>query len=253
MDSSSKGRSALDERSDGSSPEAQMSAGRGGWTSSPWLRRGPPGIRTPNLRMRSPCRAYDRVRRHDGVRSDVPITCPCSAAEPWGAYGRHSCVSRWVPILVLSLTLASCADSASPGDATPRPSASTDPSSDPTATTSPSGEQYPAFVPRTYAEEDSEVLPLTFPDGTEAELLYPESLALGKLGVAPNIVEINRRRCGSDPIMTPFHPVGLIVEGKPLVSFEGLADSIELWKGAKGYLDHYLVFTFGSWSVAMPC
>lgn len=113
--------------------------------------------------------------------------------------------SRTCIILAL-LALSSCAESAPPQDSTPGPIISASP--EPTASASSNEERHPPFVPRTYVEGDSEVLPLTFPDGTEAELVYPLSLGLGQLRVAPNIVEIKRSGCGSDPIITSFHPVG---------------------------------------------
>ena len=41
------------------------------------------------------------------------------------------------------------------------------------------------FVPATRAEGDSVVLPVTFTDGTSAELVYPRRLGIAALGVAP--------------------------------------------------------------------
>lgn len=41
------------------------------------------------------------------------------------------------------------------------------------------------FVPATYREVDRVVLPVTFPDGTSAELLYPPELDIAGLGVFP--------------------------------------------------------------------
>jgi hypothetical protein len=47
------------------------------------------------------------------------------------------------------------------------------------------GEDARRFVPATYREGDRLVLPLTFTDGTTAELVYPPELGLAELGLVP--------------------------------------------------------------------
>jgi hypothetical protein len=49
-----------------------------------------------------------------------------------------------------------------------------------------------AFVPPTYREGNSVVLPVTFPDGSAAELVYPSDLDLASMGVRPYIVGCGR-------------------------------------------------------------
>ena len=41
------------------------------------------------------------------------------------------------------------------------------------------------FVPATHRDGNQVVMPLTFPDGTRAELTYPSELAIAELGVVP--------------------------------------------------------------------
>jgi hypothetical protein len=63
------------------------------------------------------------------------------------------------------------------------------PASQPTgsteATPSLSEHQQP-FVPATRLEGDLRVMPVTFPDGTTAEVVYPSGLQLAELGVRPS-------------------------------------------------------------------
>jgi hypothetical protein len=48
------------------------------------------------------------------------------------------------------------------------------------------GDHDGAFIPRAHRDGRSVVLPLVFPDGTEANLLYPPELDLAGLGVSPS-------------------------------------------------------------------
>ncbi len=62
------------------------------------------------------------------------------------------------------------------------------PNSDPPVASHPTpspAEAPGAFVPRTRSEGDRTVLPVTFPDGTTAEVVYPTELRIAALGVRP--------------------------------------------------------------------
>lgn len=74
-----------------------------------------------------------------------------------------------------------------------------------------------AFVPPTY-REDSVVLPVTFPDGSAAELVYPSDLDLASMGVRPYIVG-----CGRDFNFFYRHdPKGTWYDGdRPLETYTG--------------------------------
>ena len=55
-----------------------------------------------------------------------------------------------------------------------------------TAETGPQPSREGRFVPQTHMEGDQAVLHLEFPDGTEAELVYPAELDIAALGIRPN-------------------------------------------------------------------
>lgn len=120
------------------------------------------------------------------------------------------------------------------------------------------------FVPATRAEGDSVVLPVTFTDGTSAELVYPRRLELATLGLAPYGSATLRGKSSvpgrSDKVGRDF----LILHGE---AHDYLARSrwpkppsvIARYKAADGQsvglwnLPHpepnYLGFQFGRWAV----
>ena len=120
------------------------------------------------------------------------------------------------------------------------------------------------FVPATRAEGDRVVLPVTFTDGTSAELVYPRRLGIAALGVAPYGSATLR---GKSPVAGRSDKVGrdlLILHGEV---HDYLARSrwpkppsvIARYKAADGQsvgfwnLPHpepnYLGFQFGRWAV----
>lgn len=130
----------------------------------------------------------------------------------------------------------------------------------PTDTPSPSpsylsvGEQW---APPTFPEGDVVVMPVTFPDGTAAELVYPPSLALEKLSVYPDtFADGGPRQCGWPVHATRYDPhAGWIRGDTPLavhVRTDGV--SVALWEGTRDNEPYdYLLYRFGSWSVLVPC
>lgn len=143
----------------------------------------------------------------------------------------------------------------------PTPVTPGSPSPSPTPTGSPSHASTPLpavptrFVPTTYREGREEVMPVTFPDGTRLELLYPLSLGLAELGIAPNTYGFAEgdEFCGGNILARPFDQMGRIFGGsEPVASFDGPSGRAELWDGLRGE-GQYLVFRFGRWQVLVPC
>jgi hypothetical protein len=120
------------------------------------------------------------------------------------------------------------------------------------------------FVPATHAEGHSVVLPVTFTDGTSAELVYPRRLAIAALGLTPYGSATLRGKSAvpgrSDKVGRDF----LILHGEvhdylarsrlpkppsPITRYQAAdGQSVGLWN-----LPHpepnYLGFQFGPWAV----
>jgi hypothetical protein len=134
-----------------------------------------------------------------------------------------------------------------------------------TETQSRSGQGDLDLVPATYREGDRVVLPITFPDGTSAELIYPPELEIADLGVFPY-------SSGRLPRERPTHEYGEVVGRDFLIRYGDLEHvlaalnsgtpprMISRYRGADGAdvglwdLDtndtvHYLGFQFGRWAV----
>jgi hypothetical protein len=138
---------------------------------------------------------------------------------------------------------------------TPASSPSIGPSVVPPAGTTPLPNEPTLFVPATHREGESVVMPVTFPDGTTAEIRYPPGLKLAEMGVAPNTYGDLGGYCGGNLLVRPYDAKGEIFEGEaPLAVFEGAEGRrVGLWPGAKGWPSDYLVFQFGGWQVLVPC
>ena len=103
-----------------------------------------------------------------------------------------------------------------------------------------------AFIPSTYTENGLDVLPITFPDGSTAELVYPPALDIAGMGAQPYWVG-----CGGDFNFHHYDPYGIVYDGQPLETYEGAdGQPVSLWRGAEGSggID-YLIFHFGPWTV----
>ncbi|HZB04566.1 MAG TPA: hypothetical protein VE737_09645 [Actinomycetota bacterium] len=116
----------------------------------------------------------------------------------------------------------------------------------PTVTPEPPGPT--AFVPPTYREGHSVVMPVTFPDGSTAELFYRPELDLASMGVRPYAAGCQRDFnlfYRHDPRGAEYGPEG------PLTTYRGAGGSeVTLWKGRQG-VDLYLRFQFEDWTVLM--
>jgi len=128
-----------------------------------------------------------------------------------------------------------------------------------------SGDGELGFVPETYREGDRIVLPVTFPDGTSAELVYPLELKIAELGVFPYS---SGTLHGKSPIPGRSDFVGrdfwirygeleeilaLRNGGRPprlLAQYEGAGGKVVgLWDLRSDETVHYLGFQFGRWAV----
>jgi hypothetical protein len=103
-----------------------------------------------------------------------------------------------------------------------------------------------SFVPQTRPEGDRLILPVTFPDGSTAELLYPPDLDIAGLGVTPYMAG-----CGHDFGFTYFDPRGTMYKGAPLETYIGSdGNQVSLYESVPGFegID-FLMFSFGEWWV----
>jgi len=119
---------------------------------------------------------------------------------------------------------------------------------------SPSPTAVEPFVPPTYEEGDRTVMPVVFPDGTNAELVYPRNLDLGALNIYPNTQALIRHGdCGWDLFISRDRLAAGVRGSEPVAVHEGTAGPVELWEGDKDHGGYWLLFGFGSWTVATPC
>jgi streptogramin lyase len=130
----------------------------------------------------------------------------------------------------------------------------------PTATPSPSVTEEPergtgpirgAFYPPTYREGERIVMPVTFVDGTTAEVMFREDLRPGELGtygeIAGGLGEIERSIYFRYGTASQFKGSG------PLTSYQGRGGStVEEWEPPPDSFDcPILVFQFGDWFVGV--
>jgi hypothetical protein len=151
--------------------------------------------------------------------------------------------------LLVALITSGCAD------ALPHETAAT-PSSSPSASRSPQrstneADSYVGFHPESRLEDGDVVMPLTFVDGSSAEVVAPRDLGIqdmsaaiytaAGLGVVDRTIDF---RYGG--------PGGFVYEG-PLETYEGYDGSpVEVWKGRPGDWEcPNLVFRFGDWFVGV--
>jgi hypothetical protein len=148
---------------------------------------------------------------------------------------------RFLALAAVSLVAAGCAT------ALERPG--TEPGF-PTEAASPTTEGQAGFVPRTYTEADSLVMPVTFPDGTTAELVYPPKLDLSGLNVQPYSSGYGPG-FGRDFLVydEPIREVIGNYEGAELLAEydDGHGGTVGFWRLPPDGL--YLAFQFGSWTV----
>jgi len=110
------------------------------------------------------------------------------------------------------------------------------------------------FHGKTRRVDSHTVIPITFADGTTAEVVYPASTPLGTHFASPRAYVRGPRACESQVTFTRSDIVGgLIRSGPPLAVFQGAGGNpVALWKGKRGPWD-ILAFDFGPWVAALFC
>jgi hypothetical protein len=123
----------------------------------------------------------------------------------------------------------------------------------PSASPAGSIEPFQAFIPPTRTEGDRVILPVVFPDGTTAELVYPSRLDLAGLGVRPYWAG-----CGRDLGFYYYDPYGTLYEGEPLQRWTrpdgqivSVWNAVDKEPGVDGVPIVYLIFHFGQWTVRL--
>lgn len=111
--------------------------------------------------------------------------------------------------------------------------------------------QQKKFIPPTTPEGANVVMPVTFPDGTTAELVYRSDLKLAERGLRPSysgdLTDCCFKLFAVDYEQTTF------VRGPDLAQFPGADGTpVVLRAGARGDPDRYLVLKVGAWSVGIP-
>jgi hypothetical protein len=114
------------------------------------------------------------------------------------------------------------------------------------------------FVPRTTREGNRTVLPITFPDGSTAELVYPTALGLAGMGVQPDVSFLRVRDPGPryELVFSRGGPVpGLLKGDRPVGRYQTTKGRpVQLWAAVEnpGVLSGYgywLEYRIGAWTV----
>jgi hypothetical protein len=114
------------------------------------------------------------------------------------------------------------------------------------------------FVPRTTREGNRTVLPVTFPDGSTAELVYPTALGLAGLGVQPDVSLLRTQDPGPryELVFSRGGPVpGLRKGDRPVGRYQTTKGRpVQLWAAVEnpGVLSGYgywLQYRIGAWTV----
>jgi hypothetical protein len=99
-------------------------------------------------------------------------------------------------------------------------------------------------------------MPVTFPDGTTAEVVYPPTLGLERYSVYPDTYAEGPSACGWAVHATRHDPEHGWVRGtEPLARFARTdGATAELWDGGRSSEPHdYLVLRVDPWTVLVPC
>jgi hypothetical protein len=113
------------------------------------------------------------------------------------------------------------------------------------------------FHGKPHREGGSLIMPITFPDGTMAELVYPATLELGTSYVHPGaFVRQRPKPCHPEVYFSRSEIVGNWTSpDPPLAVFEGIhGDPVALWSGKRWLQPRdVLAFDFGDWVAMVVC
>ena len=155
-----------------------------------------------------------------------------------------------VAAVLCALLLAACTpDQPGPGLEAPVARGSLPPSGDQSPAEVVESFETPSFlhVPSEYPMGSDAVMPLTFTDGTQIELIHPQSLPLASLGVRPYV-----SACGTDLSVVWGDGEGVLYSGEAVNTFEGSSSTdssqVGLYDRAAHVPGYVLVFPFGRWT-----
>ncbi|MGH2707487.1 MAG: hypothetical protein ACRDJK_04255 [Actinomycetota bacterium] len=111
--------------------------------------------------------------------------------------------------------------------------------------------QQKKFIPPTTSEGASTVMPITFPDGSTAEVVYDSKLGLAERGLRPSYSGDLTDCCFR--LFAVDYELNTFVQGPELARFPGADGApVPLRAGVQGDPDRYLVLKVGPWSVGVP-
>jgi hypothetical protein len=133
----------------------------------------------------------------------------------------------------------------------------------PPAVTPTTASQTPAlFLPATRRQGHRTVLPVTFPDGSTAELVYPANLDLAGMGIQPDVSIVDDRRPGYRSPLVFLHrgtPGPDVLEGAQPVQRPASRTGrpTEIWKARQGSevapdQAYWVLYRVSSWTVLAP-
>jgi hypothetical protein len=135
-------------------------------------------------------------------------------------------------------------------------------SSSSAATPSTAARRPALFLPATQREGDRTVLPVTFPDGSTAELVYPAGLDLARLGLQPDVSVLDRRNPAARSPLVFLHrgaPGPDVLEGARPVQRPTTPTGrpVEVWRARPESAvtpdqAYWVVYEVGSWTVLAP-
>lgn len=118
------------------------------------------------------------------------------------------------------------------------------------------------FVPATQREGDRTVLPVTFPDGSTAELVYPAGLGLAGMGLQPDVAILDRHNPAARSPLVFLHrgtPGPDVLEGAQPVqqAMTRPGRPVEVWQARPESAvtpdqAYWVVYKVGSWTVLAP-
>jgi hypothetical protein len=139
--------------------------------------------------------------------------------------------------------------------------ASSAPSGSTAATPSTVAPRPALFLPSTRREGGRTVLPVTFPDGSAAELTYPADLDLAGMGLQPDVSILDRRdpAARSPLVFLRGSPGPDVLEGAQPVQRATARSGrpVEIWQARPGSAvtpdqAYWVVYRAGSWTVLAP-
>ena len=112
------------------------------------------------------------------------------------------------------------------------------------------------WAPATYEEAGNVVMPVTFPNGTTAEVVFDARAALHEMSASPRTYVDGPGDCGWELNATRYDPhLGWVSGAAPLRTYvRDDGETFELWNGTRDHEPYdALIHRAGSWSVILLC